>query len=65
MASPHSGIFGYVNYLVEKDRNFILQTLLNGELQAREASMSTTVADPTSPTQASRDSNTVVTTPPV
>jgi len=24
------GIFGYVNYLVEKDRNFILQTLLNG-----------------------------------
>jgi hypothetical protein len=25
-----SGIFGYVNYLVEKDRKFILDTLLNG-----------------------------------
>ncbi|CAI4216764.1 unnamed protein product [Parascedosporium putredinis] len=24
------GIFGYVNYLVEKDRKFILQTLING-----------------------------------
>ncbi|UKZ62269.1 uncharacterized protein TrAtP1_003521 [Trichoderma atroviride] len=24
------GIFGYVNYLVEKDRKFILDTLLNG-----------------------------------
>ncbi|KAF2099213.1 glutamine-fructose-6-phosphate t [Rhizodiscina lignyota] len=24
------GIFGYVNYLVEKDRKFILQTLVNG-----------------------------------
>lgn len=27
-----SGIFGYINYLVEKDRKFILDTLLNGEL---------------------------------
>jgi glucosamine--fructose-6-phosphate aminotransferase (isomerizing) len=25
-----SGIFGYINYLVEKDRKFILDTLLNG-----------------------------------
>jgi len=24
------GIFGYINYLVEKDRNYILQTLVNG-----------------------------------
>ncbi|CAK7229888.1 glutamine--fructose-6-phosphate transaminase (isomerizing) [Sporothrix bragantina] len=28
--SPHSGIFGYINYLVEKDRKFILDTLVNG-----------------------------------
>lgn len=27
---PHSGIFGYINYLVEKDRKFILDTLING-----------------------------------
>ena len=26
----HSGIFGYINYLVEKDRRFILDTLANG-----------------------------------
>lgn len=25
-----SGIFGYVNYLVEKDRKYILDTLVNG-----------------------------------
>ena len=25
-----SGIFGYINYLVERDRRFILDTLLNG-----------------------------------
>jgi hypothetical protein len=25
-----SGIFGYINYLVEKDRKFIVDTLLNG-----------------------------------
>jgi hypothetical protein len=24
------GIFGYINYLVEKDRKFILDTLVNG-----------------------------------
>lgn len=27
-----SGIFGYINYLVEKDRKFILNTLINGVL---------------------------------
>jgi len=27
-----SGIFGYINYLVEKDRKFILDTLVNGEI---------------------------------
>jgi glucosamine--fructose-6-phosphate aminotransferase (isomerizing) len=26
-----SGIFGYINYLVERDRKFILETLLNGK----------------------------------
>ena len=26
----NSGIFGYVNYLVEKDRKTILDTLVNG-----------------------------------
>lgn len=26
----HSGIFGYINYLVEKDRKFITDTLING-----------------------------------
>ena len=25
------GIFGYINYLVEKDRKFILDTLVNGK----------------------------------
>jgi hypothetical protein len=29
--TPQSGIFGYINYLVEKDRNYILQTLVNGK----------------------------------
>jgi hypothetical protein len=29
---PVSGIFGYINYLVEKDRKFILDTLVNGQL---------------------------------
>ena len=29
--SPYrSGIFGYINYLVEKDRDYILKTLVNG-----------------------------------
>lgn len=27
----NSGIFGYINYLVERDRQFIIDTLLNGE----------------------------------
>lgn len=27
----HSGIFGYINYLVEKDRRYIIQTIINGE----------------------------------
>jgi hypothetical protein len=26
-----SGIFGYINYLVEKDRKYILNTLINGK----------------------------------
>lgn len=28
----NSGIFGYINYLVEKDRKYILNTLINGKL---------------------------------
>lgn len=28
----YSGIFGYINYLVEKDRRFIIETLLNGNV---------------------------------
>jgi hypothetical protein len=28
----NSGIFGYINYLVEKDRKTILDTLVNGML---------------------------------
>ena len=28
--SKCSGIFGYINYLVEKDRKYIIQTLVNG-----------------------------------
>lgn len=27
----NSGIFGYINYLVDKDRRQILETLTNGE----------------------------------
>lgn len=30
------GIFGYINYLVEKDRKYILDTLVNGECQLLE-----------------------------
>ena len=30
-----SGIFGYVNYLVERDRKYILDTLVNGEFLPR------------------------------
>lgn len=29
--TPRSGIFGYINYLVEKDRKTILDTLVNGK----------------------------------
>jgi glucosamine--fructose-6-phosphate aminotransferase (isomerizing) len=29
-ARLHSGIFGYINYLVEKDRKYIIETLVNG-----------------------------------
>lgn len=30
-----SGIFGYINYLVEKDRKYIIDTLINGALSGR------------------------------
>ena len=40
----NSGIFGYVNYLVEKDRKTILDTLVNG-MPAR---------DPRTPTSAAK-----------
>ena len=30
LLTQSSGIFGYINYLVERDRKFILDTLLNG-----------------------------------
>jgi F0F1-type ATP synthase gamma subunit len=30
LTRPDSGIFGYINYLVEKDRKYILDTLING-----------------------------------
>lgn len=26
-----SGIFGYINYLIERDRRYIVDTLLNGQ----------------------------------
>lgn len=32
----NSGIFGYINYLVERDRQFIIDTLLNGESLATD-----------------------------
>lgn len=31
LTKKSSGIFGYINYLVERDRKFILETLLNGK----------------------------------
>lgn len=31
-----SGIFGYINYLVEKDRKYIIDTLVNGMLEAAQ-----------------------------
>jgi hypothetical protein len=33
----NSGIFGYINYLVEKDRKYILDTLVNGESEPDNA----------------------------
>jgi len=30
--SGNSGIFGYINYLIEKDRKYILDTLVQGWL---------------------------------
>lgn len=35
VAFSSSGIFGYINYLVEKDRKFIVDTLINGTSSAR------------------------------
>jgi|TARA_R110002003_G_scaffold110_13_gene9340 hypothetical protein len=32
LTARSSGIFGYINYLVEKDRKYILNTLINGAL---------------------------------
>jgi len=34
LTTINSGIFGYVNYLVEKDRKTILDTLVNGTSHA-------------------------------
>jgi hypothetical protein len=34
-----SGIFGYVNYLVERDRKFIIDTLINGTSASTEAEL--------------------------
>lgn len=36
--SVNSGIFGYVNYLVEKDRKYILETLVQGLLPRHSTS---------------------------
>lgn len=35
LSPQNSGIFGYINYLVEKDRKFILDTLINGKWLTR------------------------------
>lgn len=37
--SPASGIFGYVNYLVERDRGYILETLVQGTLSHPDLTM--------------------------
>lgn len=34
------GIFGYINYLVEKDRRFIIDTLVNGMHELCKSSVS-------------------------
>jgi hypothetical protein len=39
-----SGIFGYINYLVEKDRKYILDTLVNGT--SAETNKKKTLTDP-------------------
>jgi len=41
----YSGIFGYINYLVEKDRKFILDTLVNGRLLCSSLGRCTVDAD--------------------
>jgi len=63
--APSSGIFGYINYLVEKDRKFILNTLINGMLAYTNAHLpSKHFADP-SLVQACPVSSTEDTTLPV
>lgn len=44
----NSGIFGYINYLVEKDRDYILKTLVNGlsRLEYRMAGLAAVENDP-------------------
>ena len=39
-----SGIFGYINYLVEKDRKYILDTLINGTSPRRAAHLSAAIS---------------------
>jgi hypothetical protein len=58
-----SGIFGYINYLVEKDRKFIIDTLLNGELLILLFNISP--APVNDQLQVSPDWSTVAMTPPV
>lgn len=40
-----SGIFGYINYLVEKDRKYILDTLVNGMHGSEPSSRASLDAD--------------------
>lgn len=56
-----SGIFGYINYLVEKDRKYIIDTLVNGRPKAILAMQSPQLAD-ISIAQVSHVLSTVVTT---
>ena len=46
---PRSGIFGYINYLVEKDRKYILDTLVNGESKRERGGSLGPMADLTRP----------------
>ena len=39
------GIFGYINYLVEKDRKYILDTLVNGERPLSRGRTAATAAE--------------------